>query len=162
MAKVKCFCGCGLDVPRLPLGRRSANNLGRDVSERLAWARVVVGKEIDPDWEAGGVTHTGALRRAVHDGDRHVIDEADLQRWLEFGQNMEIVAVQIGLPPINLWLQPDYAAKDAMGRWIRESGFTVDEAALELGRLMGAGEPLPWLTDDVKPSKQAREPEDEP
>ena len=46
MAKPKCFCGCGDDVPRFPLFIRSANNLGRDGTERLAYTRAILGDEI--------------------------------------------------------------------------------------------------------------------
>jgi hypothetical protein len=108
--KPKCFCGCGKDVPRLPLFVRSANNLGRDVSERLAYTRAVLGDQIHhpnfAGWEADGVAHIGILGNAIH---HHTpVDASELQRWLGAGREMEKFLIQMGGPSILVWLQmPD-------------------------------------------------------
>lgn len=124
MAKPKCFCGCGDDVPRFPLFIRSANNLGRDVTERLAYARGILGDQIRhpsfAPWEADGVEHVSALSGAIHyhtDDDQREfrdqlpaprVDQAELQRWLKAGREMERSLIAMGAPSILVWLQtPD-------------------------------------------------------
>jgi hypothetical protein len=135
----KCFCGCDRDVPRFPLFTRSANNLGRDVEERLAWARAVMGDELDAGWEADGEQHLEALQAAIHD--RYSLDTSALQRWLVCGRKMESLVRQMGGPPINLWL----GKPGAIGAWMRQFGLSSDEAARELNRRANAGEPMPWM-----------------
>lgn len=124
MAKPKCYCGCGDDVPRFPLLIRSANNLGRDVTERLAYARAILGDEIHhrsfAGWDEDGDKHIETLSYAIHyytdDDFRELRDElpapainqSELQRWLEAGRDMEKDLIQMGAPSILVWQQmPD-------------------------------------------------------
>ena len=36
-----------------------------------------------------------------------------------------------------------------MGRWVHESGLSIDEAATEVERRVGAGEPPPWVSEEI-------------
>jgi hypothetical protein len=141
---VKCFCGCGRSVGRWPLGVRSVNHAGQDVTERLAWARAVFGDHVDADWADEGDRHIEAIRYAVHGISRELLDVSEVQRWQAYGREMEVIAVQQGLPPILVWLDPEAHFALEFGRWARESGLSDDEAIAEITRRGEAGEPMPW------------------
>jgi hypothetical protein len=65
-AMAACFCGCGRRIGRFPLFVRSANNVGQDVAQRLAWARAVIGEKLNPEWAAEGEDYLRAIRDALH------------------------------------------------------------------------------------------------
>ncbi|MFZ0088808.1 MAG: hypothetical protein WAL63_04840 [Solirubrobacteraceae bacterium] len=107
MAKPKCFCGCGTDVGRFPLFIRSANNLGQDVTERLAYTRSILGEQMKhPDfalWDADGDAHINDLRNAIH---HHMpISQDDLQRGMATGREGEKGITTLGGPSISSWLE---------------------------------------------------------
>jgi hypothetical protein len=146
----RCFCGCGRKVPRFPLFIRSANNLGQDVAERLSWAQAVMDDKLDAEWAAEGQAHLEALRDATH-GITHPreVENSALSRWLGYGRQIEVLAIEVGAPGINVWLRKPGAFEGAMGRWIQESGLSTEQAAQELSRRLDADEPLPWITNEV-------------
>lgn len=149
MAKPKCFCGCGDDVPRFPLFIRSANNLGRDATERLAYVRAILGDQIQhpsfAPWEADGVEHINTLSYAIHfqtDEDLREfrdslpapsINQDELQRWLKTGRQMEHGLIQMGAPSILVWLQmPDEIRQsDAFAQRLDEIRATLAHAGEE-------------------------------
>src|SRR5690348_6835874 len=106
MADVVCFCGCGERVGRWPLGIRQVNLRGQQVAERLAWAKAIIGEDLDPEWVEEGEHHVLMIRGLVHKtGDRREVSEPEIRRWQQHGLEMEFLAVQAGLPSINAWLE---------------------------------------------------------
>jgi hypothetical protein len=110
MANRRCFCGCGAVVGRFPLFIRSVNNLGRDVTERLAYTRSILGEQMQnpnfASWGADGDSHIVLLRDAMHD--HTPIDQDELQRWMRVGREIEKAFIDMGGPPIRVWLNmPD-------------------------------------------------------
>jgi hypothetical protein len=105
---VLCFCGCGTPVPRFPLGIRSINTRGTQVSDRLAWAMDVVGSN-EPElqeWFDHGTELLAALVNVMHGvRDPRSLDERVVREWQSYGRKIEVVAVGMGLPSINAWLQ---------------------------------------------------------
>jgi hypothetical protein len=146
-----CFCGCGRKIGRFPLFMRSANNVGQSVSERLGWAKAVIGDRLDLGWVAEGDDHVLKISEALH-GNMHPrdIQESAISHWLAYGREIEALAVRANAaPPIILWLGKPRALEATMGRWVRESGLSTEEAAAELTRRMDAGEPLPWASNEI-------------
>ena len=106
MADSLCFCGCGERVGRWPLGIRQVNLRGQHVAERLAWAKAILGENVDAEWVAEGEHHVRMIRGLVHKtGDRRDVSEPEIRRWQEYGRQMEILAVQADLPSISAWLE---------------------------------------------------------
>jgi hypothetical protein len=89
---------------------RSINNLGRDVTERLAYTRSILGDQMQhtnfASWDADGESHIALLRDAVH---HHTpVDQDELQRWMAAGREIEKAFIDMGGPPIRVWLNmPD-------------------------------------------------------
>jgi hypothetical protein len=78
------------------------------------------------------------------------IDNSAISRWQAYGREIEARAIQANAaPPIILWLGKPRALEATMGRWVRESGLSTQEAAAELSRRVGAGEPPPWASHEV-------------
>ena len=106
VGKPSCFCGCGKEVGRWPPFIRSANNLGHDVTHRLAYTREMVGERIvDPPlahWDQMGDVHLGLLRNAIHYHDP--LMESDLEQWLRTGRELEQGLVAMGALPKQVWL----------------------------------------------------------
>lgn len=101
-----CFCGCGEKVGRWPLGIRQVNLRGQQVAERLAWAKAIMGQELDAEWVTEGEHHLRMIRGLVHKTvDRRDVSEPEIRRWQEYGRRMEILGVQSGLPSISDWLE---------------------------------------------------------
>jgi hypothetical protein len=146
LPKPKCFCGCGDDVPRFPLFIRSANNVGRDITERLAYARAILGDQIrHPSfarWESDGAEHIETLSYAIHyhtDDDYRdlrnelpapAVNQSELQRWLKTGRDMERGLIQMGAPSILVWLQmpEDMRQSDAIAQRLDEIRTTLAKA----------------------------------
>lgn len=106
-----CFCGCGRKISRFPLGKRSVNKRGQLVAERLAWAKAMMGDELDEDWVALGTYHVTAIQMAMHgEADPRELDESEVRRWQMYGVEMETLAVQLGGTPINIWLMHEQQA----------------------------------------------------
>jgi len=121
--KRECFCGCGDQIPRLPLGLRSVNDLGKDVTERLAYTRAILGDLVGhptfATWDADGEEHVKTLQNALHyfihddmqelrnDPDTFPpqIDRPELHRWMSTGRDVERSLIQLGAPPIKEWLR---------------------------------------------------------
>jgi len=102
----ECFCGCGREIPRFPLGMRSLNKRGALASERLSWAEAVLGDEPPDDWVEEGEEILGVLRCAMHgELDPRSVNEEWVSRWQAWGQKMETAVVLHGGPAINDWLQ---------------------------------------------------------
>jgi hypothetical protein len=103
----RCFCGCGRALPRFPLGTRAINGRGRQVIQRLAWERDVLGTDLAEitDWRRDGEEIAAALRAAMHgDVDPRSLDERVVRDWQRFGRDIEVMAVRAGAQPINAWL----------------------------------------------------------
>jgi hypothetical protein len=107
MAK-ECFCGCGRLIGRFPLGTRAINGRGKQVAERLAWARALELDEQDPtlkDWFEEGDEIEAELRSAMHDEiDPRSLAPDKVGHWQRYGRNIERVVVGTGLPSINTWI----------------------------------------------------------
>jgi hypothetical protein len=96
-----CFCGCGRAVPRFPLGIRSVNTRGRLVAERLAWARAIIGDDLDSTWLDDGDLILRDLRAAVHrEIDPRALNEGSIREWQRVGGRVEAAVVAAGGPPI--------------------------------------------------------------
>ena len=87
-----CFCGCGRTIPRFPLGMRSVNRRGKQVSERLEFA-VAHGARDTPElseWCDEGDSLVGALTAAMHgDLDPRTLDERRVRTWQAMGRRFE-------------------------------------------------------------------------
>jgi hypothetical protein len=126
----ECFGGCGLTIPRFPLGLRSINKRGKLVSERLAWAEAVAdANQKSPEWVEDGRAILAELRGAMHgEIDPRMVEEARVRHWQEYGWGIEIAAKEAGLPVINEWL-PSHAV-DA--RRVAAGVDIIDKAIAEL------------------------------
>lgn len=117
---VECFCGCGREVKRLPLGIRSINKRGQQVAERLAWSYAVLehvpsdpsdsaGAQARKDWHDGGREILARIASSVHgDTDPRTLDESAVRDWQAVGREAEVTLVAAGFPPLVAWLK-DYA-----------------------------------------------------
>jgi hypothetical protein len=86
---------------------RSMNVRGRQVSKRLAWARAVIGDDLDPEWQDEGEATILSLRGAMHgELDRDLIarTEPAVRDWQRYGRELEANAVAAGLSSLNDWL----------------------------------------------------------
>lgn len=146
MTQATCFCGCGRKAPLFPLRIRNWNKAGRDATECLSWGRAILGERLDPDWEAQGERLIAQLGLLIHEKQRGTLefDRADIYRWFEYARHIEQVAVKYGLPPVIVGAETnDYDALK-VGRWMRQSGLTDEQANAEFKRRLDAGEPMPW------------------
>lgn len=105
-----CFCGCGRNIPRFPLGIKAINTRGRQVSERLAYAQGCLQDQVDQSWESEGLAIIETLRALMHrDIDRgqfdSILDGSAVRRWQAYGREMEPLLIQSGYPPLNTWLK---------------------------------------------------------
>ena len=104
---VACFCGCGREIPKFPLGIRSVNKRGALVSERLGWATEVFGdegRERFAEWFDEGEEYVDLLQMAMHgEIDPRNSDERAIRHWMTYGRNMERVVVGSGGPRIRDW-----------------------------------------------------------
>jgi len=130
-----CFCGCGRQVSRFPLGIRTINKRGRMISERLAWGRAYEDDTelFRPDFFHDGDQLVALLRVTVHAEPDPEVDEAwvrswmggrpslylegrqkialDLleqksRAWMALGRDIERIGVQYGRTlPIKAWLK---------------------------------------------------------
>ena len=105
----ECFCGCGRDIPKFPLGMRAINKRGRLVDERLEWGKALFGTSTEFDeWFGTGEAILGDLQAAMHgELNPRSLDEDEVRQWQVYGRNMERVAVENGLPGVNAWLRAD-------------------------------------------------------
>lgn len=123
MAK-DCFCGCGRNVPRFPLGMRSINSRGRQVVSRIAIMEGLIVRETADEgaqaWYELGDEIVEALAEVMHgDADPRLLDESVVRGWQADGRRAE---------------QSYKQRVAALGRAVRESGLSDDEAADALAR----------------------------
>lgn len=99
-----CFCSCGREIPRFPLGMRSINKRGQLVAERLAWGTAVL-DGVGTDWLREGEALRATLEATMHgDTDPRSLDESVVRAWQKVGVLLEAAVIQLGAPPINVWL----------------------------------------------------------
>jgi hypothetical protein len=118
MAK-ECFCGCGRAISKFPIGTRTINTRGKQVSELLAF--------VDGDhphlknesgeiaaWCEQGYAFKAELISAMHgEIDRGSLREEPIREWQAEGRNIE------------RYVNEQYAK---LGRWVKGSGLTEKEA----------------------------------
>jgi hypothetical protein len=93
----ECFCGCGRTISRFPLGLRSMNRRGKQVSDRLAFVREhgFPGDTAERvpglvDWCNDGDAIVAELAAAVHgDIDPAVVAEEPVRHWQAAGRELE-------------------------------------------------------------------------
>jgi hypothetical protein len=101
----ECFCGCGRKVSRFPLGTRSMNNCGRDVSARLAWGRDVLADGLDKTWADDGDEIVRLIGEVTHGSmNPRELDPSPISQWQAYGRQVEALAMRKGAPPIKVWL----------------------------------------------------------
>jgi len=135
MAMADCFCGCGRQISRFPLGIRTVNKRGRMVAERLAWARAYEedAELFRDEFFADGDRLVTLFRIVLHqdfdddDDDpvmfewfgrppalylstraRFALDVLERQSnaWMGLGRELERAGVEHGRTlPINAWLE---------------------------------------------------------
>lgn len=97
-----CFCGCGRAVPRFPFALRAISTRGKQATDRLAWAEVLLLD--DPgfaDWILAGKTYKADLRAAVHgEIEPGMLDERSIREWQAYGRHMAKIGVGMGIPNI--------------------------------------------------------------
>lgn len=128
-----CFCGCGRPIPKFPLGRRSINTRGRQVSERLAYVddehpHLKDENEEIAAWTKRGYAIKTELEAAMHgDRDPRSLQERPIREWQAEGRRIE------------RFINKMYAE---LGRWVRESGLSEAEAieAIKRGEYPGPGQ----------------------
>jgi hypothetical protein len=106
---------------------RSINTRGRQIKERIEHTENLVGRADQiADWFSEGEEIVTLLASAVHgDLDPRVLNESAVRRWQAFGRDIE--------REVNRNMA-------AMGRRVRGSGMSVDEAAQAI--LRGEFDPL--------------------
>lgn len=129
MAK-ECFCGCGRKISKFPLGMRSINTRGRLVSERLEFVdgeHPHLKEENDEiaAWCRRGYAFREELIAAMHgETDPRSLEERPIRAWQAEGREIE------------RYIKERYAK---LGRWMRESGLSQQEAleAIQRGEYPG-------------------------
>ena len=131
----ECFCGCGRQVSRFPLGIRTINKRGELVAQRLAWANAfenedgnhvgdfeLPGEEGEGTWLDHGTALVAMLATIVHGEPVEEIKDhphAEAARlkpdldvaqaasddWLKNGWVVEHFALEVGVMPIAKWLK---------------------------------------------------------
>jgi hypothetical protein len=137
----ECFCGCGRRIPKFPLGMRAMNKRGRQVSERLSLVEDENSHMIDENeeiaaWVEAGQGFRSELVAAMHgELDPSLVAETPIREWQAEGRNIErFIKRQVA----------------ALGRWIRQEGWTPEQAIEEINR--GARPPWTensWTGDDI-------------
>src|SRR4051794_20051527 len=129
MAK-ECFCGCGRAIPRFPLGTRAINARGRQVVERMQWAEETFRASCHGElavWYAQGEDIVLDLRAAMHgEIDPRSLDERPVREWQAIGRTL---------------LRAERASTGEIGRAVRTSGLSIDEAAQVLLDALDSGMP---------------------
>jgi hypothetical protein len=120
----ECFCGCGRKIPKFPLGIRSINTRGKQVTERLAfvddWPHLKNESPEIGEWVVQGKAIVAELEAAVHgDSDPRVLEEGPIRDWQTQGRNIE------GF--INQHLA-------AFGKWAKDMGYSEEEAMAAAAR----------------------------
>lgn len=130
MAK-ECFCGCGRRIPKFPLGMRAMNTRGKQVSERLSLIQddnphMIEENDEIAAWVFGGLVYKDQLAGAMHgELDPSAVEEEPIREWQAEGRNIE------------RFVNESYAR---LGKWIKEEGWTPEQAAAEVKR----GVRPPW------------------
>jgi hypothetical protein len=90
------------------------NKRGRLVSERLAWAKAVMGAEQHfPEWVEEGRSIVAELREVAHgEIPPSFVDESHVRDWQRYGWGLEAAAKAHGAAVVNEWLPSNRAAAE--------------------------------------------------
>jgi hypothetical protein len=118
MVAAECFCGCGRRIPKFPLGMRSINARGKQVSDRLGLVdgdhpHLKRENELIAAWCEQGQNIRTELVAAMHgEVDARSLEERPIRDWQAEGRRIE------------RYINQQYAR---LGRWARESGLSEQE-----------------------------------
>jgi hypothetical protein len=134
MAK-NCFCGCERAVPRFPLGMRAINTRGRQVVGRIEDVERRGGRNVPElaEWFEEGDAIVALLREITHCvRDPRSVNERAIREWQADGRAIAPTARQ---------------SQALLGRAVRESGMSSDQAAVAIARGLSEGMSMEEVID---------------
>ena len=124
----ECFCGCGRQVSRFPLGIRTINKRGELVAQRLAWANA---------FENEDGKHVGDFELPGEEGEGTWLDHGTalvaMLATIVHGKPVEEIKDHPHAQGLAARLKPDLdVTQAASDDWLK-NGWIVEHFAVEIG-----------------------------